>query len=305
MSEDLQKNKTNEKPADEDNKQTDTDNIIPIAQPEKPSYYLAIAIGFFILAIILLVGLIFYKDKFDLILGDRAYYFLLFPLSFSAAAFLFGVMNSYAKYNHKTINGGLQLGGPVVIAVLVIVGGFKLHGETSFYYTVNVNSDSILTVSPNYPKPQNMAMSIQEDDDWKPGNLNSNGDFDFKKIEGKYKNGPVHVKFTSKFWKAGKDSITLTNSSQTLFLEPDGSLSEVSGIVKDSKGIAVPGAIVSCQGISTKSLGGGSYTINIPLAKQSQTYQVSASYDHHSGLAQAEPATHVSVVIFLYDYIYR
>jgi hypothetical protein len=58
------------------------------------------------------------------------YYVVLLALGLSAAAFLFGAMQSYAKYNGKVLGGALELGGPVVCFFLVVILGFYLLPRT-------------------------------------------------------------------------------------------------------------------------------------------------------------------------------
>src|SRR5258708_39002968 len=56
----------------------------------------------------------------------QVFYVLLIPWSLSCAAFLFGAMKSYARFTYKPLGSFLELGGPVVLFCLVLVGGFRL-----------------------------------------------------------------------------------------------------------------------------------------------------------------------------------
>jgi len=272
-----------------------------LVQPQKPLFYLYITGGGFLVTVVLFVGIIIYRNNIDAVLTDRAYYIVLFSLAFSSAAFLFGVMNSYAKFSHKTFHGSLHMGGPVVIAFLVIYGGYKLHGDTDFYYTVNVKPDPKIGRSKSYPAPGGMTLRLQLEDDTREGNLNKEG-FDFKRIAGEYRNQKVGIVFTAKYWKSAVDSIELTHSSQVLYIEPDGSLAEISGMVQDAKGNPVPYASVNCLGITDSCDSKGNYTIHIPPDRQTVNCQVTASFHGHSGLAQVSPATGTLVNIYLPDY---
>src|SRR5215470_11257905 len=57
---------------------------------------------------------------------SQVYYLLLIPWALACAAFLFGAMRSYARFTHKHLGNALELGGPVVLFGLVLVGGFKM-----------------------------------------------------------------------------------------------------------------------------------------------------------------------------------
>ena len=70
---------------------------------------------------------------------DRIYYLMLVILGLASAAFLFGAMRSYATFTGKVLNGTLELGGPAVVAGLIIIGGFMLAPRPStFSVTVRV-----------------------------------------------------------------------------------------------------------------------------------------------------------------------
>jgi hypothetical protein len=56
----------------------------------------------------------------------QVFYLLLIPWALSSAAFLFGAMRSYAHFTHRHLGSFLELGGPVVLFCLVLLGGFKL-----------------------------------------------------------------------------------------------------------------------------------------------------------------------------------
>lgn len=57
---------------------------------------------------------------------NQVFYILLIPWGLTSAGFLFGAMRSYARFTYKHLGSALELGGPVVLFCLVVVGGFKL-----------------------------------------------------------------------------------------------------------------------------------------------------------------------------------
>jgi hypothetical protein len=88
-------------------------------------------------ALVALVGLIFavgfslfYIYRVPQLVENGAqgqiFYLLLIPWALSCAAFLFGAMRSYARFTYKHLGSFLELGGPVVVFCLVLLGGFKL-----------------------------------------------------------------------------------------------------------------------------------------------------------------------------------
>lgn len=96
---------------------------------------LAVAIGFTFFYIRVAPSLNFSGEQ------DRIFYLLLIPWALSCAAFLFGAMRGYARLTHKRLGNSLELGGPVVLFCLVLVGGFKLvpSGPDTFDVTVRAS----------------------------------------------------------------------------------------------------------------------------------------------------------------------
>ncbi len=79
-----------------------------------------------VLLIVLLISQAGVLVQFGLV---GSFYFLaLVPLGLCVGAFLFGAMRSFARYKGKQFGGWLELGGPVVGFMLVIMLGFSLSG---------------------------------------------------------------------------------------------------------------------------------------------------------------------------------
>ncbi len=68
------------------------------------------------------------------------FYIVLIPFGLVAAGFLFGALKSYAKASGKNIHGTLELGGPVVIFVLLVYGGiyFQNNFEEADTFSLHV-----------------------------------------------------------------------------------------------------------------------------------------------------------------------
>src|SRR3954471_9826781 len=97
-----------------------------------------ISAGGFILFLVMALLFSIYSDKLNLI-NSSAYFFLLVPLSLAAAGFLFGALRSHAKYSGKAYGGTLELGGPVLVLVIVIYLGYKFRPtDDAFSVTLNV-----------------------------------------------------------------------------------------------------------------------------------------------------------------------
>jgi hypothetical protein len=76
-------------------------------------------------------------------LTGNLYYLVLLPMGLAASGFLFGVLRSYARYSGKQLGGMLELGGPIVAFLLVVILGFVLVKPiTTFPMTVYVHGEA-------------------------------------------------------------------------------------------------------------------------------------------------------------------
>jgi hypothetical protein len=98
-----------------------------IVQPLSARMYVIIAAAGFAIA----VGFTFFfiyrvPQLVESGFQGQIFYLLLIPWALSCAAFLFGAMRSYARFTDNQVGTTLELGGPVVLFGLVVLGGFKL-----------------------------------------------------------------------------------------------------------------------------------------------------------------------------------
>ena len=94
--------------------------------------YAVLSLGGFICGLVILALLVWKADKLVALgLIGNLYYLALLPLGLSAAAFLFGAMHGFALYSGKQFSGILELGGPIVGFLLVLILGFWLPAPAS------------------------------------------------------------------------------------------------------------------------------------------------------------------------------
>ena len=84
--------------------------------------------GFSLVVALLLLGLMLYKAETLVRLGliGNFWYFILVTMGMAVAVFLFLGFKSYASYTGKVLNGKLELSGPPVVMLVVIILGFML-----------------------------------------------------------------------------------------------------------------------------------------------------------------------------------
>lgn len=117
----------------------------------------------------------------------QVFYLLLIPWALSSAAFLFGAMRAQAHFTHRQRGSFLELGGPVVLFCLVLLGGFKLvpPGPETFDFAVRAYSaDSPLITSGQ------ITLEL-------PGlphaNIGQDGEANFKGMPAKLKGNAIRV----------------------------------------------------------------------------------------------------------------
>ena len=145
-----------------------------------PLAYIAMTGVGLVIGIAMLFALVWFSSRMPAdSTVDRIYYVILVVVGFAGAAFLFGVMRSYASFRGRLLSGTLQLGGPAAVAALIVVGGFILAPRNgTFSVTVRITDDrghqarvGVVTL-----RAQAATMSAP---------INSNGEADFRELPAK------------------------------------------------------------------------------------------------------------------------
>src|SRR5947207_3710215 len=120
----------------------------------------------------------------------QIFYLLLTPWALSCAAFLFGAMRSYAGFTYKRLGSALELGGPVVLFCLVMIGGFKLvpTAPGTFDLTVRAHSEDNRD-----PLITSGKVTVELDTALVTEPFNSNGEADFKSIPSKFEGATIRI----------------------------------------------------------------------------------------------------------------
>lgn len=190
-------------------------------------------------------------------------FFLLIPLALASAAFLFGALHSHAKYTGKMYGGTLELGGPVVVLLLVVGLGYKFRPqEKSFGFTLNVFSATDTTEvikSGNADVFFGTAHWVK--------NI-SDGQAVFSEIPDEYKGQQVTVITNAEGYTSKKQTLTVpVNNAASIYLTQIVDSVTVHGLVKDKKGKTIKGAVlVFADGrIKTTSDEYGNFTADLPF----------------------------------------
>jgi hypothetical protein len=268
-------------------------------QPLSPLAYAIISLVAFVIGIGLLLFFVYKAD--DLVaqgIDEKVFYVLLLPLGLSAAAFLFGAMRSYARYMGKVFSGMLELGGPVVLFIMVAAGGFVLVPDTDpFDFTIILRDSNRKTVLKDQGK-----IIITFGNRIEEGEIDKNGSVYFKGIPAKFRNKEVPIEIDASGWQFANDRTTckLKNNNATIIIERHKCLATVSGSVKDSEGNFIGGAIVVVKGIDDKTDENGRFLIQIPTEKQEEWQPIIAKKQGYEAVnSSVDPCSPKEIVIIL------
>ncbi len=121
---------------------------------------------------------------------NQVFYLLLIPWALACAAFLFGAMRSYASFTGRQLGNALELGGPVVLFCLVVVGGFRLVPPPPETFDLTVRPHGPTGTEPIIASGK---ITIDLDNDRRSKAIGSNGEADFKGIPAKFRGATVGV----------------------------------------------------------------------------------------------------------------
>ncbi|HEV7668998.1 MAG TPA: TIR domain-containing protein [Thermoanaerobaculia bacterium] len=173
-------------------------------------------------------------------LTGQLYYVLLLPLGLGAAAFLFGAMRSYASFRGKAFGGVLELGGPVVVFCLVVLGGFKLVPPiTPFALTVFVHGPGGVHDLPLRGKG---VVILDLGPDRRREAIGEKGQAQFASIPATFRGQEIAVGLEADGFDLGESSRQARLDSEVLYLEAKPRPFKIRGRVLGGDGRPVPGA---------------------------------------------------------------
>jgi hypothetical protein len=240
--------------------------------------YATIAAGCFAASLCTLSLLLTQARKFiQLGFVGNLYYVLLVPLGLSVAAFLFGVLRSYAGYVGHSEGRSLELGGPIVAFLLVVVLGFRLVPDAQpFDVTVFVHGeggpqDVILRNSGN--------VLIDLAGDRRRESIDDQGRAFFTGIPAAFRGQSVAVAIDAQGYESATRAGTIKMAGNSAYIAIRPKDTEFSGYVRADSGQPIAGATISIAGVSTQSDTSGYFKLAIRGAarRQSLTMQVGAS----------------------------
>jgi hypothetical protein len=238
--------------------------------------YALISLVSFVCGAAILALLVWKADvlaKFGLL--GNVYYVLLLVMGLCAAAFLFGVMRSFATYTGTHLGGKLELSGSIVAAALVVVGGyFFSKPPPTFPLTVYVHggADHTNTVLRNSGR---VFVDLDGDRQGRP--IGENGEAYFPAIPDHFRGQKVPIWVEAKGFES-----TNTNQEQkvdggSLYLSVRRKSEWIVGHVQDQDGNPISGAELFAAGLSARSDPSGYFELSIPGDKLKPEMDVQAT----------------------------
>ncbi len=249
------------------------ENNSPGVQPLSPVKYAWFSLAAFVLGMILLS--VFVNKAADPNVSHRLFYVLLIPLGLCNAAFLFGAMRSYAAYSGKVWGGMLEIGGPAVIAILTVIGGFVLVPDSRpfdmivFVHGAKGPQDAVLK--------SKGKVRIDLDGNRRAEPIGENGGAYFSGIPVNFLHQEVLITVDAEGFETAKPGKTvLKPGSIYVEVKPDGRLGKVFGKVKDTEGRPLAGAGLSIGKAQSTSRENGYFEMEIPPEMQKEQQRLSA-----------------------------
>lgn len=239
------------------------------------SLFFAVLSAVAFLAALLILTLLLWQAESLVRLGleGKLYYLILVPLGLAVAAFLFGILRSYAVYNGKALGRTLKLGGPVVAFVLVLILGFWLvPNPASFNVTVFVHQADTLKQPFLHGK-----VLLRLGGDPRTAAISEKGEAYFIGIPATFRDQRVAVQLLDTTgYEAAQSEIKLSGDGVQLAVLATPVVFR--GYVKTLNGHPIPGALVSLAGHRVQADVGGYFALPVPgmQPESDATLQVAA-----------------------------
>ena len=227
--------------------------------------YAILSLGSFAGGLVLVSLLLWKGDKLTAWgLTGNFYYLILLLLGLTAAAFLFGAMRSYARYQGRQLGGALELGGPVVGCALVVIGGLVLvKNPTTFPLTVYVHGEAgrhelVLR------KSGHIMVDLGPDRRREP--VGDNGQAYFPAIPAIFRGQKVDIWLDADGYELVSPGMQRQLDGDSLYLAVRKTAGRLAGRVQDEDGRPISGAVLSVAGTSTTSDATGYFELTIPAS---------------------------------------
>ena len=244
-------------------RQPSRDNARAREQWNKITPYAVISLISFLCGVGIL-GLMLWNAQTLVSLGltGNLYYIVLLPMGLAAAGFLFGVLQSFARYRGEHLGGVLELGGPIVGFALVVIGGFVLvPNVATFPLTVYVHGkdgphDLVLRNSGH--------VFVNLGPDPRHERIGEEGQAYFPSIPANFRGQELLFGLESDAFELSDPEQKHRLDSNDIYLSVQRKAGHLSGRVQDQNGNPIPGAAIHVAGFSKITDSAGHFEFAIP-----------------------------------------
>jgi SEFIR domain len=225
--------------------------------------YALISLISFLCGVVLLILMIWKAELLSRLgLAGNLYYLVLLPMGLAAAGFLFGVLRSYARFSGKQLGGMLELGGPIVAFLLVLILGFVLvKPATTFPFTVYVHGErgahDLVLKDSGYVYLDLGGYRQKEP-------IGENGQAIFLGIPPTFRGQEVPIGVEAGAFELSDPKQKCRLDGSSIYLSVQRKAGHLSGRVQDEKDNAIPGAIIHVAGLSATTDSEGHFEFVIP-----------------------------------------
>src|ERR1700730_4744028 len=215
-------------------------------------------------------------------LTGNLYYLVLLPMGLAAAGFLFGVLRSYARYSGKQLGGMLELSGPIIAFLLVVILGFVLVKPiTTFPMTVYVHGEAgrqdIVLRNSGY-----VLLDLGGDRRRQP--IGADGQAYFHEIPANFLGQEVPISVESDTYEPTKPGEKYRLSGSSLYVSVRKRAARISGRVQDENGNPLSGVKIQVAGLSTTTNSAGHFEFTIPGDRMQTELDLSAVVSGYSSI---------------------
>lgn len=260
----------------------------PTRQPRRPSGggatrkkaqpFALLALGSFLASLVLLWLLL---SRAGLLVGlgleGKLYYLVLLPLGLAVATALFGGLRSYARYRGRVLGGVLELGGPVVVFCLVVLGGFVLvPSPEPFGVTVFVHGEDGIQDLPLKDRGK-VVLDLGPDRREQP--IGAKGEAHFPGIPAQFRGQEVSAWVEQDGFGVADPSAKVKLRAGSVYLPVKPLDVEVRGRVQDVDGQPIVEARVRVREVEAVTNGHGEFVLVIPGRLAEEDLQIGVKAD--------------------------
>lgn len=212
-----------------------------------------------------LLGVMLWNADMLVRLGLTGYvwYVLLVPLGLAAAITTFSLFKSYARYQGKALNGTVEIGGPGVIMLLVLILGFLFvpAPKQRFDLTVFVRGEAGRNV---VPLRNHGRVFLDLGADRRSESIGDKGEARFAGIPADLRDREVTIALESDHYELADPKAAIELSQEAVYVAARAKRLHLTGEISDAQGQPLLQARVSIAGVYKHTDADGRFDIELP-----------------------------------------